>query len=76
MIGPAPKYPQRNELYYIRFGEQTKLAVVLEVGPAYMVVLRVREEFGFDFYYTAKWSDIVDPIKYTPNWFERLLGYK
>jgi hypothetical protein len=76
VIDPAPRYPKRNELYYIRFTDQTRLAEVMEVGPAYTVVLRVHEPFGLNTYHTLRWSDIKDPVKATPNWFERLLGYR
>ena len=70
--------PKRNELWYIKQSNGiTVLKIVKDIGVTDLVVLEdyiITDKYNYTS--TVNWDQLFSPVKATPTFFQRLLGYK
>lgn len=72
------RLPKRNELWWIKTSTSTSvLKIVKDIGIRDLVVLEdyiIQDKYSY--IETVCWDKLVNPVKATPTFFQRLLGYK
>jgi hypothetical protein len=68
--------PKINELWWIKTikdDNTATLKVVKNIGDSDLVVLKC---YNSPYVEIVRWSMLVNPVKATPTFFQRLLGFK
>ncbi len=68
------RLPQKQELWWITCGKETVLKIVKDLGVGDLVVLQDYKQKTH--IHTVQWSNLIDPVKATPTFIQKIMKYK